>query len=269
MAKRWTEAEENLFRSELNNLYVNENKSIGEISLILKLSESSVYDRLVRLNIPTNRSAKAGYNKQRRDIKIPNLYSENLAEFFGILIGDGHISHYQTVVTLGTKERSYVNYVAKLMNRIFQVPAHISVRKNGYTDVYIGSVFLTTWLRQEGLVSNKVKSQVRVPIWMFSNDTYMKRFIRGFFDTDGSVYKLRYGIQISFCNYSVPILKALQQMLLKLGYTPSSIGSKNLYLTKKLELQRFFKEIQPKNTKHLERYKKFCVGSPVGSGSGL
>ena len=87
--------------------------------------------------------------------------------------------------------------------------------------------------------------------------------------TDGSVYKLRHGIQMSFSNRSAPLLEALQRVLLQLGYKPSSISSHQVYLTRRTQLMRFFEEIRPKNPKHVERYENFCVGSPVGSGSGL
>ncbi len=109
----------------------------------------------------------------------------------------------------------------------------------------------------EGLVFNKVKSQVDVPKWIFSNEEFMKRFLRGFFDTDGSIYKLRYGIQISFKNYSHPLLKSLQKMLSGLGYKPSRISSHSVYVTRVSDVVRFFEEIQPANIKHKKRYDAF------------
>ena len=85
----------------------------------------------------------------------------------------------------------------------------------------------------------------------------MKRFLRGFFDTDGSIYKLRYGIQISFKNYSHPLLKSLQKMLSGLGYKPSRISSHSVYLTRISDVARFFEDIKPANMKHIKRFDKF------------
>lgn len=82
----------------------------------------------------------------------------------------------------------------------------------------------------------------------------MKSFLRGFFDTDGSVYKLKFGVQMSFCNRSLPILKSLQLMLKKLEYNPSDISLYNMYLTRRGDIERFFKEIKPANPKHVSRY---------------
>src|ERR1035437_5221247 len=184
-------------------------------------------------------------------------YTENLAEFFGIMLGDGHVSHFQVVVCLGTKEASYAEYVSLLIKKIFKTKAKIGIRKTYYRDVYVGSTAITSWLLKEGLVNKKVVSQVDVPKWIFTKPEFMKRFLRGFFDTDGSIYKLRFGIQISLTNFSGPLLLSLQSMLFKLGYTPSRLSSDCVYLTRIPDVKRFFAEIKSKNQKHQRRFKGF------------
>jgi intein/homing endonuclease len=253
MARRWTREEERRYKKELINLYVAQNKTIGEIAPLLGLKESSVFDRMQRLGIKSNKQLKTKYLNRRTDIVIPKR-SPKLAEFFGAMFGDGHVSHYQTSVTLGTKELAYVKYVQKMMQDLFGVPATICIRKSGYRDVYIGSTQITSWLLGQGLVHNKVGSQVDVPTWIYTRRAYMKSFIRGFFDTDGSVYKLRFGTQISLTNKSMPLLKSLRKMLITLGYKASEISSYRVYLTRKDDLSRFFREIRPANTKHLRRF---------------
>lgn len=182
--------------------------------------------------------------------------SSELAEFLGIMLGDGNITHFQTSVTLGTKEIEYVSYVAALMTKLFGTPAHTIIKKHSnHRVVYIGSVQITRWLQNEVLVFNKVKAQVGVPSWILEHKQYMRAFLRGFFDTDGSIYKLKYGMQISFTNYSAPLLLALQLMLRKLEYRVSEVSGPRLYITRRKDVERFFGEIQPKNTKHQTRYK--------------
>lgn len=254
MARRWTKKEENKYRRELVRIYIKQNKSLREASRILDISEKTVFKRLIRLGIKTQPFLKRNYLKRRTDVKIPKKYSENLAEFFGIMLGDGHISHFQIVVSLGNKEEKYAKYVKSLTKKVFKTNVKISLRKSGYRDVYLGSVDITAWLLKQGLVHNKVKSQVDVPTWIFKHSIFMQAFLKGFFDTDGSVYKLKHGVQISFCNRSLPILQSLQLMLKKLEYNPSSISSYKIYLTKRTDVQRFFKEIRPSNPKHARRY---------------
>ena len=254
MAAKWTESEYAHQYSKMQDLYIAKNMTIKEIGILLGISEKTIYKRLQILKIPTRRTQKIGYCNKRADICIPIKHSGDLAEFFGILLGDGHVSHFQTMVTLGSKEDHYVEYVANLFEKICGVKGAISTRKGGYHDVYVGSVELTSWLLSQGLTKNKVKNQVRVPSWIEHDPLFSKRFLRGFFDTDGSIYRLKFGTQLSFTNYSLPLLESLQKMLHALEYSPSAVSSHKIYLTKKEDIQRFFKEVRPMNAKHRERF---------------
>ena len=264
MARRWTMKEEKEYKEQLFELYVVHNKTIKETGLILGIAEQTVFQRLQRLHIPSTPSTKENYLRKRKDITFPTQ-STLLAEFFGIMLGDGHLSPTQVIVTLGTKEETYTTYVVELIQKLFSASAKIGIRKSGYRDVYLGSTEVATWLRQEGLVSHKVRSQVDVPQWIFERQEYMMAFLRGFFDTDGSIYRLTFGIQISFTNKSTPLLVSLQSMLKKLGYKPSKVGTMRVYLTRVSDVRRFFEEIKPKNQKHVRRFDEFItsVGTQV------
>ena len=255
MAKRWTKEEEKFFKKELIDLYVIKNLSLKEVATILSINQSAVFQRLKRLRIDITPEKKKHYRNKRIDLVIPKKYSKELAELIGIMLGDGSLTHFQVVVTLGSKEYSYAEHVRDLMNTIFNVQAKIAVRSTGYNDVYFGSTEVSLWLQEQGLVFNKVKEQVDVPHWVFKDKAYMKACLRGFFDTDGSLYKLRFGSQISFTNYSTPLLHSLRYMLFELQYNPSRLSSHKVYITKKDDILKFFREIQPKNKKHVERFK--------------
>lgn len=257
MAARWTKRQELLKRKQLDALYGTENKSIGEIAAILKIGQSTVYDRLLRLGIKPARYRKIGFNNKRNDISIPRKYSRELSEFIGILLGDGHLTPTQVAVTLGNKEKGYVRYIAKLIHRIFGIEPKTTKVGDGYHVVYFGSTDIVRWLLSMGLVFNKVKSQVDVPPWIFSDKVYMKGFIKGFFDTDGSIYKLRFGVQLGFTNRSLPLLKSLRHCLSLLGYNPSNISCFRIYLTRQGDIARFFQEINPANAKHQDRFLMF------------
>lgn len=256
MAARWTTSEENEHRENLHVLYVRDNHTVGEIAAKLCLSETAVYDRLVRLGIPSLRQRKARYNNRRSDIIIPKTYSADLAEFIGALLGDGHISQTQVTVTLGRKDL-YVPFVKKLIQRIFGITPKVIVNGLGYQTVYFGSTVVVRWLREMGLVFNKVKEQVGIPEWIKSDKIFMRAALRGLYDTDGSVYRLRYGMQISFCNHSRQLSEEVRNLLVALGFSPSRISGYNLYLTKKQDIARFFQEIGFSNEKHRRRFISF------------
>tara|TARA_B100000745_G_scaffold284154_1_gene218647 strand:+ start:1095 stop:1913 length:819 start_codon:yes stop_codon:yes gene_type:complete len=254
MPKKWTSEEEKRYRKQLIELYVKRNLSISEIAPIVCLSEKTVFQRLKRLDIPTVPEQKVKYRNKRNDITIPKKYSAELAELLGILFGDGHINRYQVTVTLGDKEVTYASYVQRLIHTVFGGTPKVVTKKNGYRVVYLGSTQAVQYLQSLGLTNNKVRDQVDIPKWLTSNKKYQQQFLRGFFDTDGSVYKLKYGIQLSFTNHSLPLLHSLQEMLLRLEYSPSSVSNVTFYITKRKDIQKFFTEIQPRNQKHRKRY---------------
>lgn len=254
MPSKWTKQEEKRHRQELFKLYVTKNLSISEIGSLLSLSEKTVFQRLKRLDIPTAPERKNKYRNKRSDITIPKKYTLELAELLGILYGDGHINQYQLTVTLGNKETNYALHVQQLVLSVFGGTPKISIKKNGYRVIYLGSTQVVQYLQSFGLTNTKVRDQVDVPNWIISSKIFQKHFLRGFFDTDGSVYKLRYGTQLSFTNHSLPLLHSLQEMLLRLEYSPSSISHVTFYITRQKDISRFFSEIQPKNQKHIERY---------------
>ncbi len=256
MAERWSVEEARRKRQELFRLYIRKNKTIAEIAVLLQCGETTIYDRLIRLGVTTCRSKKKRYNNQRTDLFIPTSHSPELAEFVGILLGDGHLTPTQVTVTLGKKD-IYADYVSKLIFRLFGIcPKKFFSRSKDCT-VYFGSVRLVRWFQKMGLVFNKVQRQVDIPKWIFSRKDFMRSVLRGLFDTDGSVYKLKSGVQISFCNHSTPLISSVQRMLAMLGYHPSQISGYNLYLTRKDDTARFFTEIGFSNKKHAERYLRF------------
>lgn len=111
MPRRWNKIEEKVKREELAELYVKENKTIEEIAKELKLGQTTVYERLVRMGVKVARHRKEGFNNIRK-VRLPK-HSVKLAELFGILLGDGNLKPTQVTVTLGTKEDQYAEYVAK------------------------------------------------------------------------------------------------------------------------------------------------------------
>lgn len=58
MAKKWSAAEEGMHHRELVRLYSVQNKPIGEIGSLLGFTDITIYSRLVRLSIPTNKKGK-------------------------------------------------------------------------------------------------------------------------------------------------------------------------------------------------------------------
>ncbi len=255
MPRKWTPQEIDHHRQMLLKLYVDKNLTISQIGKILDIKYNSVYDRLIRVGITISRKNKAGYNNQRRDISIPPLSNE-LAELIGILLGDGQITPTQVKVTLGIKE-GYSRFVSELIKNIFKIQPKIIIRLGKYHEIYFGSTLIVKWLLQMGLSHNKALAQVCIPEILISKPQYHNYLIRGLIDTDGSIYQIKSGIQISFTNKSAPLLKNLQYMLRLQGFSPSKISVNKVYLTKKKDIIAYVSKIGFNNPKHLIRYNSF------------
>lgn len=262
MPQPWTANQKVIYRKELSNLYTAKNFTIGEISILLRIKQSTVYDRLIRLGIKVDKNKKIhAFNRRRLPSNIKK--DESFAEILGILLGDGHLSSGQVWVTLGTKEKIYADYVDKLFFKIFGYNLKSCFRRDGNLDLYLGFKELVNYLKNMGLVENKVRSQVGVPLWILRNKKFYAPCLRGLFDTDGSIYKIRSGHQISFRNMSVPLLKDIRFMLLKTGFNPSQISNFSVYLTRKLDLSRFRSIIGSRNPFKHKRLQKWAVGGVV------
>lgn len=261
MPVKWDRFQEAELRKELERLYVRQNRTIKEIADLLGMAQSTIYARLCRLGIESTPFRKTGYRNRTR-VTIPG-YSEMLAELVGILLGDGHISPTQVMVNLGSKEDGYVRHVTKLLGDAFGTPPHQSRRAGGYVDVYIGSVEAIRFLKEMGLCSHKVRQQVGIPRWIFDKQEYQRACLRGLLDTDGSIYRLRHGWQISFCNRSIPLLNDTREILNTLGFTPSRISGYNLYITKKRDIMQFAQEVSFAHPAKLKRLNLARVGTEV------
>ena len=260
MPRRWTIKEETEKKKELIELYERENKTIGEIGKILGVAESTVFDRMKRLNISSTPERKLSYCNKRNDLEIPKKMSNELAEFIGIMLGDGHVGPTQILISIRRQERSYLEYVHRFIKELFGVDSkYIECPERNTYEVYVGSVEIVRFLKDLGLVSNKVQEQVDIPDFILRGEEHGASFLKGFFDTDGSIYKLKFGVQMGFCNRSVPLLRSTREILLKLKYHPSKISSWKVYLTRKTDLSRYVREIGFGNKKHLKRAKRFGI----------
>lgn len=258
MARRWSSEEERINKSELERLYIRDNRSLSEVAVILKVSESGVYYRIKRLAIPIIRDRKLAYNNIRRDIVIPLNHTVDLAELVGILLGDGSLTKTQVVVTVNNNEQDYIRYIERLIKGIFTIqPKVVSRKKEHASYIYFGSTRAVRYFICMGLAFNKVREQVGVPQWIMEDKRYMGFCLRGLIDTDGSIYKLKFGVQLSFTNRSRRLLQNVRKIFRRLGFRPSKISGKSLYLTNRHDLIKYYQEIGFSNTKHQKRFLKF------------
>jgi len=210
--------------------------------------------------------------KQLTQIRRPRN-SRLLAEFLGILIGDGHLATYWMSVTTNSKTDSeHAEFVQKMIYLLFGLRARIRKKKgqNALT-VVVTAKNLVNFLHKKGMPKgNKLAGNLHIPLWITQNKNYKKSFLRGLFDTDGSVYQdfrvikgRRYqGIGLLFSSASESLRKDIIEILLALDYNPTGgVGThRSIYLRKRENIVRYFKEIGTSNLKHSERLERFLGG---------
>ncbi|MBU1727182.1 MAG: hypothetical protein KJ880_06095 [Candidatus Omnitrophica bacterium] len=202
--------------------------------------------------------------KVRKKIAIP-AESELLAEFIGIMLGDGGITRNQIKITFNrTTDALYSKFVQEVISKLFGVDSTIIRKKSDKgDDVLVSSVNLVEFLVKKGLrVGSKIRNNVDIPEWVFRKKIYMIGCLRGLVDTDGSVYLYKHRVNgkdylnfsICFTNHSGPLLASLFNLLLRLGFNPVKTSSR-VYLHKNVDIIKYFDIIKPSNPKHSSKYK--------------
>lgn len=194
-----------------------------------------------------------------QNINLPNL-SPSLAEFLGILAGDGHLTKINYEISVcGNKilDKKYFNlHLNKLFKQLFNIKPQVFIHKNiNYIKYKIHSKQLLFYLSNTfGLPIGKKKNKLNIPNQIY-NSPYSKDYIRGLFDTDGSFHRHhKKTAAIEIVSADKNFLKQIFNSFKYLNFSPCR-SNKSVYLYQKKEIEKFFKEIKPANNKHLFKYK--------------
>ena len=204
-------------------------------------------------------------------IKTPRK-SKLLAEFIGILLGDGHIARYQVTVTLSSEEKQYINYVRNLIKKLFGIVPGIAMQKRKAITIVISRKLAVDFCQKFGFeIGNKVTRQVDIPDWIKENETFSRECIRGLFDTDGCFFNHGYIIagkkyaylKIAFTSASAPLRLSVQKILINLGFNVRMSGvrvnsnGRDIRIDDARHVARYIKEIGSHNQKHIDKIEKW------------
>lgn len=214
----------------------------------------------------THKKSNTGFNTLKK-IRLPR-YSERLAELFGILAGDGHVGKYQVSMTTNAEtDIDHAKFVQKLFIALFKTDAHISRRKSAKAVVVVlSSKIASEFFEKQGLTrGNKVAAQLEVPEWIRKNKKFSTAFVRGLFDTDGSVYvdthvirgRLYRNIGLAFTNRSIPLLSFFKNVLETLEFHPTQKTKCVVFLRREAEVYKYFDIVGSSNSKHLDKLQAY------------
>jgi hypothetical protein len=133
-------------------------------------------------------------NDIKRKIKLPKTRNNYLAEFFGVLTGDGYINKYRkydyVIEIAGNKisDSNYLqNYLSNLIKKLFNLnPNYIERNDQNSAYLRILSKLIFNYLIKKGFKKGK-KGKIKIPNWIKKDKNFMKFFIKGVFDTDGCI----------------------------------------------------------------------------------
>lgn len=192
--------------------------------------------------------------------------SEDLAEFIGIMLGDGGMSQFQITVTLHLiDDFEYSNFVKQQIMKLFGVMPSSYIRKDVNTiSIALARKKTVRYLVSLGLViGNKVKQQIGIPEWILKNEKYSLACIRGLMDTDGSIYVHTYKVsdkvyrykKLCFSSASERLRKDVQYILHRFGSAATCSGT-NVRIDSIVDVKRYMEMVGTHNPKHLKRYTK-------------
>jgi len=200
-----------------------------------------------------------------KPIKKPRL-SKKLAEFVGIMMGDGGITKHQLRITLnGVDDKEYAQFVKGLIEEIFEVPVSLIKRTDQIVvDLLISRRELVIFCNEKlGLkVGNKLKQGLDMPDWVKKNIEFQKACLRGLVDTDGCIFNEVHSIRgkrysykrLNFTSASPQLRASVYVVFSRLGMTPRLRRITSVQLEDKMEIKRYFKIIGTSNPKHLRRF---------------
>ncbi len=220
-------------------------------------------------------------NDLRRDINLPKETSGDLAEFWGIMTGDGFANYYKEnedymLAIAGHKKHDYdyhSNYIRPLILKLFRITPSFYIAKNQET-LYttLRSKALITFLSEYGFPLGK-KVNIRIPNWIYEKDEYMSAFLRGLADTD---FSLTFKNKGHGHNYPVIraafkgklLVKGVEGILESFGISFNSqydirefskqtgkyYTKSHIYICGKKNLELWMKYIDFKNDNHLKKF---------------
>jgi DNA-binding transcriptional regulator WhiA len=197
-------------------------------------------------------------NHLKKSVKKPRMNKE-LAEILGIINGDGHLSKNgkELCIVGSSLESDYLEYAKALFERNFELKfTTIPVQNTLKIRVY--SIKLVKILNcVYGLPLGKKTGKLKIPKQLFKSKRLLSSYIRGLFDTDGTIYTRRKkDIVVEIVSADSNYLNQIKRVLFLLNIS-SGVSGKHLYIYKKSEIIKFFNVIKPNNSKHLKRFARF------------
>lgn len=187
--------------------------------------------------------------------------SSDLADFIGIMLGDGHLrknsgqrkktsSQNYLCITLHEEEKKLAKRTERLCQKITdKEPKKYNLKGSRAVQIKIHSKEVVEELVDLGLqLGDKVENQVGVPAWIKSNENYSKSCLRGLVDTDGTIYRQKRDNRkiIRFKNHSFTLLDDFEDLCEEIDVKTTKGGGKySIQIGDQKEVEKFIGKVKP------------------------
>ncbi len=149
----------------------------------------------------------------------------NLAEFIGVVLGDGHICVYprseELRIISNSNNPGFIQRYANFIEKIFKKrPYVVSSQSTNSTKIGFYEKFIS---KRIGIPSGARKNlEIDVPLWILKNKQYIVRYLRGLYEAEGSfcVHKPTSTYKLLFSNRNASMLGNVYKLVKLLGFHP-------------------------------------------------
>lgn len=241
---------------------------------------------------------KFSNNDIRNNVQIPDILTPKLAEFIGIIVGDGHVgvyknhpggrtfSNYEIRISGNLKDYDYHSvYINSLSKDLFNVVFHILKPKNENSVFLYKNSKALYYFFSDYLGIPQIKDTVRIPKQVRNGVLEVKSsFLRGLADSDftftlknkeGKLYPVVQG-----CSKSEILIKDVGSILEELNIKHSVYLDKSyyrkrdksyivtrIYINGFTNVSNWFSLIGFSNSRHTRRWNEFCDKKRAGRDS--
>ncbi len=167
--------------------------------------------------------------------------SGDLAELIGVTLGDGHIGKFPRTENLAIfsnrKNIGFIERYALLIKKVFKKKASVGNHGKGCTKISIYQKKISERLQIPS--GDRGKLKIEIPDWIKGNKPYLKRYLRGLYEAEGSfcVHKPTYTYKFLFSNRNDSLLNNVFESLRFLGFHPHR-STNQIQISRKEEVYR-------------------------------
>ena len=178
------------YGEKIKEHYLQDHLSVQEICLKLKLSKGYVLKYLAKHNLTRKNYETHNLRLSEEHKYFDNIDNSEKAYWLGFITADGHVHKNGLKINVNVIDIKLIEKIAKTL-KVKNIPIRLRTRPNGKTskmvDFQFSSRYMSKTLNSIGLINKKSHSKDMVKILDAVPYEYMKDFIRGVFDGDGSV----------------------------------------------------------------------------------